>query len=200
MPSRNRPRAVMRKTAAIVAFAFLFWGAAQDAEAVNATIGIPPTSTLQMTSTTTAYTAGQLIANSATGANVVVPQFTLQNAGGPFTAITRGRLEINDTTASSWNGQTVTVDLWSVAPTFSNGDRNTFSPATGTTYHLGALTCVMSSVYGDGVYSECLVAVGNYISLSLYNPTYVYWTATATSGSGTTGVSKVMSFTPEIVN
>lgn len=162
--------------------------------------GIPASSSFTMTSTTTAYTAGQLIANSATAGSVVVPSFNLQNGGGNFTAISRGRLQINDSTSTAWGAQTITVDLWSAAPTLTNGDRGTYSPATGTAYHLGSLSCTMSSEYGDGVYSECLVAVGNFISVPLYNPTLIYWTATATTGSGVTGASKTISFTPEIVN
>lgn len=161
---------------------------------------IPALSSFTMTSSTTAYTAGQLIANSATAGNVVVPSFSLQNITGPYTAITRGRLQINDSTSTAWGGQTITIDLWSAAPTFTNGDRGAYSPATGTANHLGSLTCVMSAEYGDGVYSECSVATGNFISLGLGSSTPIYWSATATSGSGVTGASKTISFTPEIVN
>lgn len=157
-------------------------------------------SSFTLPSTTTAYTAGQLMANSATGASVVVPSFVLQSFTTNEIVLSRGRLSINDTTAASWNAQTITIDLWSAAPTFANGDRSTYLPATGTANHLGALTCVMSAVYGDGLYAECSVATGNFISIPAAAPTTIYWTATATTGSGTTGASKVVTFNPEVLH
>lgn len=59
--------------------------------------------------TTTAYDAGDLMANSATGAAVAVPSFSLQSASGTEVIISRGRLYINDPTADSWNGQVITL-------------------------------------------------------------------------------------------
>ncbi len=157
------------------------------------------TTTITLPSTTTAYTAGQLMANSATANLVVVPQFSV-NAQSPTydVIISRGQLFINDATATAWGSQKITIDLWSAAPTFTNGDRGTFSPATGTAYHLAAFTCFMSAEYGDGVWGECSINTGNALVISAVNPTTVYWTATALTGSGTTGASKVVTFIPEI--
>jgi hypothetical protein len=118
-----------------------------------------PTSTLTLTSSTSAYTAGQFIANNATAGSVTVPSFAIANsAGGAL--ISRLRLTTNDATSTAWGGQTITVDLWSAAPTFTNGDRGAWSPATGTANHLGAFSCAMSAEYGDGAYGECAPAVG----------------------------------------
>jgi len=156
--------------------------------------------TLTLPSTTTAYTAGQLMANSATGASVVVPSFSLQSQYATEVVISRGDISINDTTAASWNAKTITIDLWTAAPTFANGDRSTFSPATGTASHIGSLTCTMGSIYGDGVWGECIVAYGNFITVQVSSATQIYWTATATSGSGTTGASKVVTFYPETLH
>lgn len=150
--------------------------------------------------TTTAYTAGQLMANSATGASVVVPSFNVNSmAGSSDVVLHRGEIWINDTTASSWNGQKITIDLWSAAPTFTNGDRSTFSPTTGTATHLAAFTCTMSSIYGDGVWGECSINTGAALIISGNNPVQVFWTATALTGSGTTGASKTVQFIPEAV-
>ena len=156
-------------------------------------------STFTLPSSTTAYTAGQLMANSATGASVVVPSFPV-SAQGPQADIivARGELFINDTTASSWNGQTITIHLWSAAPTFTNGDRSTYSPTTGTGSHLASFDCVMSSIYGDGVYGECAINTGNAAVLPAPSTTRIYWTAVAKTGSNTTGASKTVTFVPEI--
>lgn len=157
-------------------------------------------SSFTLPSSTTAYTANQLMANSATGASVVVPSFSIQSLSATEAIISRGRLHINDTTASSWNGQTITIDLFTSAPTFTNGDRSTFSPTTGTASHLASFTCTMSSIYGDGVWGECAIGTGQYLVVPAASPTPIYWTATATSGSGTTGASKVVTFSPEVLH
>lgn len=157
-------------------------------------------SSFTLPATTTAYTAGQLMANSATGASVVVPSFNVNAiAGSADVVLHRGELWIGDTTAASWNGQKITIDLWSAAPTFTNGDRSTFSPTTGTANHLAAFTCTMSSIFGDGVWGECTINNGSALIISGTGPTQIFWTATALTGSGTTGASKTVQFIPEAV-
>ena len=159
-------------------------------------------STLQLPSTTTAYTSGQFMATSATGTSVVIPSFSIQSYNNTEVLLTGGHLSINDTLASSWNGQTIQIDLWSSAPTFTsgNGDRSTFLPATGTAKHLGTLTCVLSSIYGDGEYAECSPTPNTTISIFAGSPTQVFWTAIASTGSGTVTASDVVSFTPITVH
>jgi hypothetical protein len=158
-----------------------------------------PTSTLTLPSTTTAYAAGQLIANSATAGSVVVPSFSIANSGGGA-AIPRLRLSTNDTTSTAWGAVNIQIDLWSAAPTFTNGDRGAFLPATGTGAHLGAYTCTMSAEYGDGAYAECAPLVGNFSLPALASGTSIFWTMQAVSASGVTGASKVFTLTPEISN
>ena len=158
-----------------------------------------PTSTLTMTSATTAYTANQLIATNATAGSVVNPSFAIANSAGGA-AISRLRLDSNDTTSTAWGAQTIQVDLWSTTPTWTNGDRAAWSPATGTGVHLGSFTCIMSAEYGDGVFSECSPTVGNYVNVALASGTAIYWSLKATTGSGVTGASKVWTLTAEILN
>lgn len=158
-----------------------------------------PTSTLTLPSATTAYTAGQLIASSATAGSITVPSFSIANAGGGA-VIARLRLSTNDATSTAWGGQTIQVDLWSAAPTFANGDRGAWSPATGTAGHLGAFSCVMSAEYGDGAYGECAPAVGQAAMPKLASGAAIYWTLDAITGSGVTGAGKVFTLTAEELN
>lgn len=158
-----------------------------------------PTSTLTLTATTTAYTAGQLIANSATAGSVVVPSFAIANsAGGAI--IPRLRLTTNDTTSTAWGSQQIRIDLWSAAPTFTNGDRGTWSPATGVAGHIASYTCTMSAEFGDGAYSECTLIYGNNALAKLASGTSIFWTLNALTGSGVTGASKVFTLTAELLN
>lgn len=157
-----------------------------------------PTSTLTLTATTTAYSANQLIASSATAGSVVVPSFNIANSGGGA-SIPRVRLTTNDATATAWGGVQVEVDLWSAAPTFTNGDRGAFSPATGTASHLGTYICTMSAEYGDGAYAECAISPGGAL-IKLASGASIFWTLQALSASGVTGASKVFTLTAEVGN
>lgn len=155
-----------------------------------------PTSTLTLPATTTAYAANQLIASSATAGSVVVPSFSILNSGA---SIPRVRLSTNDSTSTAWGGIQVQVDLWSAAPTFTNGDRGAFSPATGTANHLASYICQMSAEYGDGAYAECAATPGSPM-IKLASGSTIYWTAQALTASGVTGASKVFTLTPEVEN
>lgn len=158
-----------------------------------------PSSTLTLPSATTAYTSSQLIANSATAGSVVVPSFAIANsAGGAI--ITGLRLSTNDATSTAWGGQPIQVDLWLAAPTFANGDRGAWSPATGTGNHLRTFTCLMSAEYGDGAYAECSPAVGSFSMPKLASGTSVFWTLSAPLGSGVTGASKTFTLIAETMN
>lgn len=159
-----------------------------------------PTSTLTLTSSTTAYTAGQLIANNATAGSVVVPSFAIVNsAGGAI--ISRLRLSSNDTTSTAWAGFTIQIDLWIAAPTFTNGDRGTWLPATGAASHLATFSCAFPTpVWGDGLGTECAPSTGNAATLKLGSGTSVFWTAKAIGGSGVTGASKTLTITAELAN
>ena len=165
-------------------------------QAVGSSVG-NPSSTLTLTSTTTAYSAGNLIASSATAGSVVVPNFTIQLPGSAL--IPRLRLSTNDAISTAWGAVSIQVDLWSAAPTFTNGDRGAWSPATGTASHLGAYSCTMSAEYGDGAYAECAPAVGTVSAPKLASGTTVYWTLEAVSPSGVTGASKVFTLIAETV-
>lgn len=162
-------------------------------------LGTNPTSTLTLPATTTAYAAGSLMASSATAGSVVVPSFAIATSAGSA-AIPRLRLTTNDATSTAWGGAGVAIDLWSAAPTFTNGDRGVFLPATGVAGHLGTYTCAFSAEYGDGAYSECSPSTGNFILPKLASGTSIFWTARTTSVSGVTGASKVFTLTAELMN
>jgi hypothetical protein len=154
-------------------------------------------STLTMPSATTAYVAGQLIASNATAGSVVVPSFAIANAGGAA-AIQTLRLSSNDTTTTSWGGQTIQIDLWTAAPTFSTGDRATWTLATGSVSHLLTFTCTMSPANADGTYSEC--TTNGFTLPKLASGTSIYWSLKAVSGSGVTGASKIWTLIAEEIN
>jgi hypothetical protein len=163
----------------------------------------PLQSTLTLPASTAAYTAGNLIASSATAGSVVVPSFTLPQGPMPW-QITRLRLDTNDPTSTAWPAKIVLVDLWKpsalgAAPTFNNGDRAAFSVLVGTAQHLGQFSCTFSAEYSDGAYAECAPAVGSNVSIYAAPGSKIFWTAQAgTGGSGVTGASGVFTLTAEV--
>lgn len=171
-----------------------------SAATISGTATNPATSAYTLTATTTAYTAGQLIANNATAGSVNNPSFSIQNSAGGA-VISRLRLVSNDTTSTAWAGQTVQVDLWNAAPTWTNGDRGTWLPATGSASHLASFTCAFPSAeWGDGLTAECPIAYGNFLTVTLASGTTIYASYKAVTGSGVTGVSKTFTLTAEELN
>jgi hypothetical protein len=158
-----------------------------------------PSSTLTLTSTTTAYTAGQLVANNATAGSITTPSFTILNQGA---AIGRLRLISNDTTSTAWVNAQLQVDLWTATPTWTNGDRGTWLPATGSASHLAIFTCVAfpGTVWGDGLATECAPATGSYAIPKLATGSTIFWSLKVLVGGGTTGASKTLTLIPEALN
>lgn len=176
-----------------------FWITGSIGSTSSAAITNPSGCSISMTSATTAYGAGQLVANSATAGSVANSSFAIANAaGGAF--IPRVRVSTNDATSTAWGGVSMQVDLWSASPTWTNGDRGAWKPATGTASHLAAYSCVMSAEYGDGAYAECAPTVGAAPAPKLAAGTTVYCSLEAVSASGVTGASKTWTITPELAN
>ena len=158
-----------------------------------------PTSTLTLPAATTLRLPGTLVASSATAGSIVVPSFTIPNTAGGFYA-PRLRLATNDATSTGWPGVQVQIDLWSAAPTFTTGDNTTWALATGSQVHLGAYSCALSAVNGDGEYAECAPAVGTTPAIKLASGTSVFWTAQTVSATGVVGASGVFTLTAELSN
>ena len=138
----------------------------------------PAGSVMTLTSTTTAYTAGHLVANSGAAGSIANPSFAMPSLGG---AIPRIRL-ISSDTGTGWQSAVVQADLWDASPTWTNGDHGAWKPATGSTHHLAQFTCAFpSAVWGDGLGTECIINQGNYLSTVA---TTIYWSVEVLTPSG----------------
>lgn len=170
-------------------------GAATQSGVWQVTPTLTTVSTLSLTSTTTAYTAGQLVASSATAGSIVNPSFTMPTLGG---AIPRLRVQTTDTTSTAWASASIQIDLWSAAPTWTNGDHGTWLPATGSASHIASYSCSFpSAVWGDGLAAECTINQGSYASVKEASTT-IYWSVQTASGSGVLGASKAIKLIAEL--
>ena len=153
-----------------------------------------PSSTLT-SGTATTLAAGQLIASSTTAGSIVVPSFTLAYTSGA--AIIPKFILLTNAT-SGWSGGTAYIELWSAAPTFTNGDGGTYAVATGSASYLDTLTCTFGSTIGsatfgqaaDGAYGLCVPTQGTVSMPKLTGALNVFWSlaagSTLTKASGAT--------------
>jgi hypothetical protein len=99
---------------------------------------------------TTAYTANDLIASSVTAGSVVVPSFpALPNLSAEGLRIEHGI--IRTSLVTGFTTSQLSIDLWSAAPTFTNGDNGAYAVATGAANWLGRLTSAVSDAFSGGV-------------------------------------------------
>jgi hypothetical protein len=154
-----------------------------------------PTSTLTRPANTTAYAANQLIGSSTTAGSVVVPSFAIATtAGGAI--VPRLRLQTNVTTG--WQGISIQVDLWTAAPTFTNGDGGAYAPATGSAGALGSYIIPLTQM-GDGAVGAGPLSGANQLSMKLTSGTAVFWTAKIL-GAATPISGQTFNLTAEVLN
>lgn len=115
-----------------------------------------PSFTFTRPANTTAYAAGNLIANSTTAGSVVPMSWTLgsSNINFPCT-IKRATIRTGSTTISGFK---FNLNLWSAAPTVANGDGGALS-ATGSTNFIGWIQCDGTTNPG-AIFSDGAVAFG----------------------------------------
>lgn len=97
---------------------------------------IAPRASFTRPANTTAYTAGDLMANSATAGSVVPLKFSL-NGVGRSGMVRRARLHKTTNTTANFD---VTLHLFDAEPTVSNGDNGALAVATNLDSWLGTLT------------------------------------------------------------
>ncbi len=170
--------------------------------ASGSTGGAAATGSPLTSGTATSLSTGQLIASSATAGSIVVPTVTVAAGNGASALIPKAILWTSAT--SGWSGGTVNIELYSVAPTFTNGDGGTYAVATGSAAYLGTMSCTFGATYGsatigqagDGAYAECVPYQGTVMAPHTASGVKtVYWamyaTSTLTKASGAT-----FTFTP----
>jgi hypothetical protein len=99
--------------------------------------------------TTLSYVLGDIIASSNANGGIVVPSFQIPWPGGgriPY-------LTLQTSATAGWVGGVVSVDLWSAAPTYTNGDLSSYFPATGSASYLGSYTGQFFQM-GDGATAQ----------------------------------------------
>jgi hypothetical protein len=155
-----------------------------------------PTSTLTRPANTTAYAANQLIASSTSAGSVVVPSFAIAISGG--SAIT-ARLRLRTNAVTGWGGVNFSINLWSVAPTYANGDGGAYAVSIGSANWLANFLIPSLQQFGDGAIGGGGLTSANEMAIKLGSGTAIFWDlqilSAATPVSGQT-----LTFTAEVLN
>jgi hypothetical protein len=152
-----------------------------------------PASTLTRPANTAAYAANQLIASSTTAASIMVPSFATGMGAGILP-----RLRLRTNAPSGWGGVNLSINLWSAAPTYTNGDGGAYAPATGSAAWLANFLILSLQQFGDGAIGSGGLTSANEMAFRL-GATAVYWdlqilsAATPMSGQTFTLTAEVLS-------
>ena len=116
---------------------------------------------------TTAYAAGDLVANSTTAGSVTPLSFTVSRVAGGTGLIRRARLKKSGT--STTNAQ-FRLHLYASAPTIANGDNGAWSTSGAATY-LGAMDVTVDKAFTDGAAGQGVPSMGSEIVFDLSSGT-----------------------------
>jgi hypothetical protein len=155
-----------------------------------------PTSILTRPANTTAYASGQLIADNVTAGSIGSHSFAIStSAGGAI--IPRLRLRTNAT--SGWGGVNVSINLWSAAPTYTNGDGGAYAPATGGASWLTNFLVSAMVQFGDGAVGAGSPTIANEMMIKLASGTAIFWDLQILSAAIPTS-GQTFTLTAEILN
>ena len=124
---------------------------------------------------TTAYAAGDLVANSTTAGSVVPMSFPLGGNNNPgMTRITRARLFKTNTAVSNANFR---LHLYEASPTVANGDNGAYTTNKGANY-LGFInidaTTTPGAKFNDGAAGQGAAAAGSELLIRCQTGTTIY--------------------------
>lgn len=147
--------------------------------------GTPP-SILTRPADVNTYAQNDLIASSVTAGSVVVPPAkTLSQMAGTF-LFRRFRLYTNITTG--WDATTFSIRLWSIAPTYTNGDNGAYAVATGAANYLGKVTLTLNQ-FADGAAGVGTSADGVDIQIFMPSGGSFFWDLQYTGTGALTPIS-----------
>jgi hypothetical protein len=180
--------------------------------------GLPSTSTGTAVAATLVYINGSLIASSAiifavgagptfspTSVGPAVPFFSLPSGGGGLIPRVRvltnvpGVLTTGSYLGTGWDGVTLSVNLWSQAPGYANGDGGPYAVISGSANWLANYLVTMTQD-GDGARGGGSLTAASEMALKLLPPgSLVYCDIQSTSLQAFPIVSQTFTIVPELV-
>lgn len=131
---------------------------------------VNPEATFTRPADTTAYSTGDLVANSTTAGSVVAMVLPAARVPAGSFMIRRIRLRKSGTSLTSASFR---VHLWTTAPTVANGDNGVFS-ASGAANYIGAADVILTQAFTDGAVGFATPSVGSELARKLSSGTDVF--------------------------
>lgn len=155
-------------------------------------------------SNTTAYAAGDLVANNATAGSVVLPAFTIPEGG----SVLLRRFKLWKSTLTLTNA-TFRIHFWEDAPTFTVGDNGVLNNAgalavNGVANYLGSLELIaaMDRSCNDGAVGWAVPASADFGAEIIFglkgSDATVHWAVSALAAYGP-GSAEIFSGRPELI-
>lgn len=129
-----------------------------------------PSASFARPADTTAYAAGDLIANSTSAGSVAPLQVTVARVAAGSFMLRRLKLAKSGTSVTN---AAFRVHFWTTAPTVANGDNGALS-ASGVASYVGAFDVTMDRSFSDGACSFGVPVVGSDITVKLASGTSIY--------------------------
>jgi len=152
-----------------------------DTGAVVGTVGsyaANPSASFNRPADTSAYTAGDLIANSVTAVSVTRLQFMVARVEAGSFMIRRAKIRTTDTGALN---AAIRLHLFTAQQSPVNGDNGAFS-CNGAASYIGAFDVTMDRAFTDGVVGFDVPAKGSDIVVKLSSGQFIYGLLESRSG------------------
>lgn len=162
---------------------------AAGAEIIATGLITNPSAAITRPSDTTAYTSGDLLANSTTAGSVTFPAITIARVPGGTAMLRRCRLRKTGTGTTNANFR---VHLFTALPTTTGGDNAPLS-LSGSANYLGAFEVSADRSFSDGAAGSGAPITGSEISVDLSSGTDIYM-AVEVRGAYTPASAEALTF------
>lgn len=142
---------------------------------------------------TTAYAAGDLVANSTTAGSVTPMSLAVGRAYGASGMIRRARIK-----KSGANAGTFKLHLFKASPTVTNGDNGAFLPNNSANY-IGALAINADRIFSDGVVGGGVPLNGSEMNFVLPAGQAILYGLLEASGATTPAAQEVFTLELEVI-
>lgn len=143
---------------------------------------------------TSAYSSGQLVANSATAGSVTPLQFTICRVNAGTAMLRRIRLKTPDT---GFAGQAVTIKLYRDSPTATNGDH--VSWLTTESNYIGSVSITLDQHFSDAEKGVGTPTVGSEINYDCATNSQVIYGLVVANGAITPQGAKLFTAVAEVI-
>lgn len=119
--------------------------------------GTAPSASFTRPANNTAYSSGQLVANSVSAGSVTPMSFTVARANGVSVRIKRVRVAKSSNVLT---GASYRLHLYTAAPTIANGDGGAWQTTGAASSYLGSFDVVMLKAFTDGAQDVGVPTIG----------------------------------------